>query len=128
MTEPNAPLPGTPSVGLPPRSPEEHRSGAALLQEHPEVPQDDRYSGLELWLRRVSVLVFVFLCAAMGILLIILPWSPRWTDNRLLLAFPGLRTIVANGFTRGLCSGLGVLDVWVGFWEAIHYREEKPGN
>ena len=42
-----------------------------------------------------------------------------------LLASPGLRAFVANGFVRGLCSGLGVLDIWIGFSEAIHYHEEK---
>ena len=45
-------------------------------------------------------------------------------DNHLLLPFPTLRTIVASGFVRGLCTGLGVLNVWIGFWEAIQYREE----
>jgi len=54
---------------------------------------------------------------------VILPWTPEWTDNYLLLTFPGLRTIVANGFFRGICSGLGLLDIWIGFWEALHYHE-----
>jgi hypothetical protein len=38
---------------------------------------------------------------------------------------PELRTFVANGFVRGLCSGLGVLDLWLGFWEAIYYHEKS---
>ena len=83
------------------------------------------YVGMELWLHRISVLMFVFFCAVAGVLLVILPWQPEWTDNHLLFGFPGLRAIVANGFFRGLCSGLGVLDIWIGFWEAIHYSEEK---
>jgi hypothetical protein len=41
------------------------------------------------------------------------------------MASPELRAFVANGFVRGLCSGLGVLDIWIGFSEAIHYHEEK---
>lgn len=78
---------------------------------------------LDLWLHRVTVLLFVFVCAVVGVLLIILPWRPEWTDNRLLLTYPSLRAIVANGFFRGICSGLGMLDIWIGFWEAIHYHE-----
>ena len=31
--------------------------------------------------------------------------------------------LVTNGFVRGLCSGLGMLDIWIGFSEAIHYHE-----
>jgi hypothetical protein len=81
------------------------------------------HAGLQLWLRRVLVLLLVFACAAMGVLLLILPWRPEWTDNHLLLGSPGLRTFVSNGFVRGLCSGLGLLDIWIGFWEAVHYHE-----
>ena len=82
-----------------------------------------RHTGLDLWLHRITVLMFVFVCAVVGVLLVILPWRPEWTDNRLLLAYPGLRTFVSNGFVRGICSGLGLLDIWIGFWEAIHYSE-----
>jgi hypothetical protein len=82
---------------------------------------------LDLWLHRVTVLLFVFVCAVVGVLLVILPWRPEWTDNHLLLTYPSLRAIIANGFVRGICSGLGVLDIWIGFWEAIHYHEgERP--
>jgi hypothetical protein len=78
---------------------------------------------LQLWLHRLLVLLLVFVCAAMGVLLLILPWRPEWTDNHFLLGSPGLRTFVSNGFVRGLCSGLGLLDIWIGFWEAVHYHE-----
>ena len=76
-----------------------------------------------LWLLRIRALLFVTVCATFGVLLIILPWTPKWTDNPLLLSMPGLRPIVSNGFVRGLFSGLGVLDLWLGFWEAIYYHE-----
>jgi len=58
--------------------------------------------------------------------LAILPWSLQWTDNYLLLRFPALQPIVTNGFVRGVCTGLGLLDLWIGFAEAVHYHEEKP--
>jgi hypothetical protein len=99
---------------------------AKLPGTNSEPDQDSRViSGLELWLHRFTVLMFVFVCAAAGVLLIILPWRPEWTDNRLLLGSPWLRSFVASGFVRGMVSGLGVLDVWIGFWEAIHYHEPK---
>jgi hypothetical protein len=77
-----------------------------------------------LWLRRIGVLLFVFLCATLGVMLMILPWRPEWSDNPLLLPYPMLRAVVASGFARGISTGLGVLNVWIGFWEAIQYREE----
>jgi hypothetical protein len=80
-------------------------------------------SAARLWLRRFAVLLFVFLCATLGVMLMILPWRPEWSDNPLLLQYPTLRAMVASGFARGLATGLGVLNVWIGFWEAIRYQE-----
>ena len=91
----------------------------ALLNSGEEAPPP----ALQLWMHRISVFLFVLISAVAGVLLIILPWTPEWTDNYLLLSFPSLRTVVANGFFRGICSGLGLLDIWIGFWEALHYHE-----
>ena len=93
--------------------------------DSPIQPEQRSYTGFELWLHRITVLMFVFVCATAGVLLVILPWRPEWTDNHLLQGFPGLRAVVASAFVRGLVSGLGVLDVWIGFSEAIHYSEHK---
>lgn len=89
-------------------------SGSAPLKES---------AGAALWLHRFTMLMFVCVCAGLGVLLVMLPWTPNWTDNHFLLGYPTLREFVTNGFVRGLCSGLGVLDIWIGFWEALHYHE-----
>ena len=80
-------------------------------------------SAAYLWLRRIGVLFFVFLCATLGVMMMILPWRPEWSDNHLLFPYPTLLALFSSGFTRGVCTGLGVLNVWIGFWEAIQYRE-----
>jgi len=80
-------------------------------------------NGVRIWILRIRALLFVTLCATFGVLLLILPWTPKWTDNPLLLSLPSLRDFVSSGFVRGMASGLGVLDLWLGFWEAIHYHE-----
>jgi hypothetical protein len=85
----------------------------------------ESHSRLTVWIHRLSILSFVFLCAVVGVLLVILPWRPEWTDNHLLAGSPQLQAFISQGFVRGLCSGLGVLDIWIGFWEAVHYHEEK---
>jgi hypothetical protein len=82
-------------------------------------------SAARVWLRRLGVLFFVFLCATLGVMLMIIPWRPEWSDNPLLSPYPALRALVSSGFARGLATGLGVLNVWIGFWEAIQYREEE---
>jgi hypothetical protein len=96
-----------------------------LLDPPSPNPLPQPQSGLQLWVHRTSVFLFVLISAVAGVLLVILPWTPEWTDNYLLLSFPGLRTFVSAGFFRGLCSGLGLLDIWIGFWEALHYHEHQ---
>ena len=92
----------------------------------PEPPASSPVpSSMEVWMHRVAVFLFVLISAVAGVLLIILPWTPEWTDNYLLLSFPDLRPVVSNGFFRGMCSGLGLLDIWIGFWEALHYHEHS---
>ena len=91
----------------------------------PPTPAPRPHSPSQHWLHRISVFLFVLISAVAGVLLIILPWTPEWTDNYLLLSYPDLRTVVTNGFVRGLCSGLGLLDIWIGFWEALHYHEPE---
>ncbi|MGA9545595.1 MAG: hypothetical protein WBQ85_18625 [Candidatus Sulfotelmatobacter sp.] len=97
----------------------------SLLDPPPPDPAPQPRRGLQLWLHRTSVFLFVLICAVAGVLLVILPWTPEWTDNYLLLSFPWLRTFVSTGFFRGLCSGLGLLDIWIGFAEALHYHEHS---
>ena len=82
------------------------------------------FQAVHLWLRRFGVLLFVFLCATVGVMLMIVPWRPEWSENPLLLSYPALHDLVASGFTRGLVTGLGLLNVWIGFWEALQYRED----
>jgi len=88
-----------------------------------DPPAAHAASRIQTWGHRISVFLFVLFSAVAGVLLVILPWTPEWTDNYLFLSFPSLRLVMANGFFRGLCSGLGMLDIWIGFWEALHYRE-----
>lgn len=105
--------------------PGEHRApvnDVLDLRNQAAAPSPNRRRA-NIWLLRTRALLFVTLCATFGVLLLILPWTPKWTDNPLLLSFPQLRAIVASGFVRGLSTGLGVLDLWLGFWEAIHYHE-----
>jgi len=117
MSEPT-PMPGNAPVTGPPRP----ESQTAVL-DSPGQPTPP--SRVQLWMHRLSVFLFVLISAVAGVLLIILPWTPEWTDNYLLLSFPSLRPIVSNGFFRGICSGLGLLDIWIGFWEALHYHEQQ---
>jgi hypothetical protein len=81
-------------------------------------------SGGQIWARRLGLLVFVLICLELGIALVVLPWTRVWTDNNLLLSYPTIRFWAANTFVRGAFSGLGLIDIWLGIWEAVRYREK----
>ena len=116
ISDPKLPLATQPLRELDPRPENAVRAAAQ--------PETRRHSAAQLWLRRIGVLFFVFLCATVGVMLIMLPWRPEWTDNHLLVAFPKLHAIASSGFIRGICTGLGFLNVWIGFQEALRYRED----
>lgn len=81
---------------------------------------------LPLWLRRVMLFIFVAFAVELGMFLVVVPWydSGRlWSENSLLLRFPMVRAFLAQDFIRGLVSGIGLIDIWVGIWEAVHYKE-----
>jgi hypothetical protein len=81
--------------------------------------------GLPIWMQRAFLVVFVILCIELGVVLMVAPWTPVWTDNRLFLNFPQLRTFLRLGFVRGMVSGVGLLDIWIGIWEAVHYKDRR---
>jgi hypothetical protein len=122
MTEPTS-LPGAPTE--PPQTSTPRADARTSVLDPPGQPAPATREPLEIWMHRASVFLFVLISAVAGVLLLILPWTPEWTDNYLLLSYPGLRLVVSNGFFRGFCSGLGLLDIWIGFWEALHYHEQQ---
>ena len=79
------------------------------------------------WLQRLWLVVFVLFCLEIGILLTVLPWTRLWTDNSLLIGFPAVKEFFAHNFVRGLVSGLGLVDIWMGVAEAVTYRESSRG-
>jgi hypothetical protein len=52
-----------------------------------------------------------------GLLLVLVPWSPFWERNYFLTALPALQDIVRNNYLRGAVSGLGVVNLLMGFNE-----------
>ena len=86
-------------------------------------PQRPRPSKLEIWRNRVFLLEVMFVCCFVGIILIVAPWTTYWTNNSLLTGFPRLQQFLMNNFVRGLISGLGLTDIWLGLSEVIRYRE-----
>ena len=86
-------------------------------------PGDVEVSRTTLWLHRLSLIIFVIFCIELGMLLTVLPWTRVWTENTLVASRPAWRALVQDNFVRGVVTGIGLVDIWIGIWEAVHYRE-----
>lgn len=78
-----------------------------------------------VWIQRFFLVTTVVFCLWVGFVMAVLPWQPVWTDNALVANFPTLRWLLGTGFVRGLATGLGMLDLWIGISEAVHYRDRR---
>ncbi len=79
-----------------------------------------------MWARRLLLVLQVVVGVWAGMLLAVLPWTPVWTNNAMFLRYPALKLIFINNFFRGALSGVGLVDIWMGVWEAVHYRDTPP--
>jgi hypothetical protein len=89
----------------------------------PAPPAADQHA--PIWLQRTYLAIYVVFCLWMGMVLVVLPWTPTWTENSILLDYPAVRAFLSQNFMRGIVSGIGLVDMWLGIWEAVHYREHR---
>lgn len=83
---------------------------------------------------RLTVVFYIILCLEIGLVLTVLPWVPHgllglsdWGNNYFLLAASrkvgfGVQRVVASGWIRGAVSGIGILNLGMGLWELINFR------
>ena len=69
------------------------------------------------FLLAITVRIFV------GVIVLVLPWSPLWDNNHLLQAFPHLATLLSYGATRGVVSGMGLMNLWIAVDDTLHRSE-----
>ena len=84
---------------------------------------------------RLSVVFYIIVCLEIGIVLTVLPWVPHgwlglsdWGSNYFLLLAAhktgyGVQRFVASGWVRGAVSGIGIVNLAMGFWELLHFRQ-----
>ena len=82
---------------------------------------------------RLTVVFFIVLCLEAGIALTLLPWLSfgglgDWGDNYLLAfvaektGLPVLQKAISSGWIRGAVTGLGILNLFIAFWELAHFN------
>src|SRR5258708_2954774 len=78
---------------------------------------------------KLTIVFFILICFRAGAVLIILPGvpSPPWSDNYLLAIaadkfhWPSLALAIRSPYTRGAVTGLGVVNIVIGLWEAANF-------
>ncbi len=104
------PSPGPGPIAVVPR---EARSAAAAAMIHP-------HQRIPRWLERAELFIRVMLRMYIGVAICYAPWSRMfWDQNPLFFQHPMLGAIAANGAVRGLVSGLGLLNLWIAFLDAM---------
>lgn len=79
-----------------------------------------------VWLQRLSLFILVLFCVYLGVIVAVLPWLNNiWDHNLFFTSHPRLWAVLRLPAVRGVISGLGLLDIWVGISEAIHYRDQR---
>jgi hypothetical protein len=77
-----------------------------------------------VWLQRAAMVVYVTFCILLGMYLIVLPWT-WWFEAGPVSHWPAVQRILQHGFVRGAVSGLGLIDIWLGVSEAVHYHDRR---
>jgi hypothetical protein len=91
-----------------------------FLQPEPPPPQR-----IPRWLVRVELFLRVMLRMYIGLAICYAPWSHTfWDQNPIFLQFPAVGMIAVNGAVRGLVSGLGLLNLWIAFQDALRRGRE----
>jgi hypothetical protein len=79
-----------------------------------------------IWLQRLSLFILVIFCIQVGVAVVVLPWLTSWWDHNLFLtSHPALWAVLRTPAARGVISGCGLLDIWIGISEAIHYHDQR---
>jgi len=116
LTSPPLPATSAPESGFAPNTP---TAPPPAQQPSPHAPQR-----IPPWLERAELFLRVLLRMYIGLAVCYAPWSPTfWDQNPLFLQFPTLSIYASNGAVRGIVSGLGLLNLWIAFQDAIHYRD-----
>jgi hypothetical protein len=102
-------------------------NGSSSNANSPNAKQDasEGLPRIPAWLERAELFLRVLLRMYIGIAVCVAPWWPLfWDQNPLFLQFPSVGVFAAHGAVRGLVSGLGLLNLWIAFRDAVRQRED----
>jgi hypothetical protein len=101
---------------------DEEPSGAAV--PGPVLVRRPRYR----WYHKFSALLFIIFCMELGLFLLIFPWTDSWDANFFSVLVPEWHRWWTNAYVRGAVSGVGVLNLYIAFYEIFQLRRFARGS
>jgi hypothetical protein len=83
----------------------------------------ERQRQIPKWVLILEITLFVILRLYVGALVVLLPWRSIWTTNAWINNWPMVASFIAQGWVRGLVSGLGLLNIWIAF--SVLFRRKR---
>ncbi len=78
---------------------------------------------------KITVIVYILICLEVGLLLVILPWTPYWNENLFIdfinsrLHAAWLSAALQSGYMRGAVTGLGAFNIVAGLRDVFRFRD-----
>jgi hypothetical protein len=76
----------------------------------------------------VKRLLLVALFLEIGFLLVVMPWSAFWDRNYFVQSLPVVAVLLTNNFVRGGVTGLGLVNLYLGFSELVRALSARAGS
>ena len=89
------------------------------------IPPPNTASGWvpAMWMPKLSAILFCIFCLELGLFLLVYPWLGNlWNRNWLFSLRPEWQRFLLSEQFRGAVSGLGILNIFVGFLEITRLR------
>jgi len=74
------------------------------------------------WYHILPAAALIALCTAMGLFLLIFPWSSLWDSNYYVLEMPVLLDYWSSPYLRAAVSTLGVLNLFIALVDLVRFR------
>lgn len=71
-------------------------------------------SGPDTDISTLNRLLFTAYFLEVGLILLVVPWSPFWERNYFAESLPFLQAVIHSNFVRGAVSGIGILNLAAG--------------
>jgi hypothetical protein len=121
------PAPASDEQGPGPRSGQgwEQTVDMQLTPTNQSPAQTETPERIPYWLQQAERFLRLIVRIYLGLLVCMAPWyPPAWDTNPLFARSPWLTQFITYGAVRGLVSGLGLLNLWIAFRDALRNPED----